>query len=204
MSLIPVQIPRQSFEIILDRIGEILSDEIINQKVNGWIEDVYWGAESAVWVERWIPFDKTEVPCVNVSLDKGDYEMQTPIETDAIYRYNIDCYAFAKSDEDAEGDADSMIRLHRLMGVCRAILENPRYKTLGFAAPFIENRHFESLGKGTPNKQDALSQTFGRLTFAVRVLETTELDTPSLIRGYDTTVKLELTDKGYRWQRNNY
>lgn len=204
MSQIPVQIGRQAFELIRDRIGQILADEIVNQVSQGWINDVYWTSESQVWLERFVPLDKTELPAVVVGLTRGDMEWHTQQQSNGNYRFNIDCYSSAKSTEDSEGDSEAMIRLHRLMGVVRAILENPRYKTLGFEPPFIQNRHMESFGIGNPAKEDALSTTFARWSFVVRVHEETELISPPMIKGYDTTINLDLTNKGYFWRANNY
>lgn len=194
MSLLTGIISPHAFEIIRDRIGEILADEIANQYTLTSDEDLNLGE---VWIERFVPFDKEELPTINVSLASGAFSGQTQKHTDGVYTYFIDVYTKAKTSETDRGDVLATIRLHRLLGVCRAILENPQYKTLLFTAPFIFNRHFESLSIAEPGTQDAVSSIQGRLTFSVKAIETNELITPILLGIHDTRVKLNLTDKGY-------
>lgn len=198
MAQIEGLIPQQSFEHVRDRIGAILADELQSQVNNFYNDDA---EVSDVWVERWVPFDKTELPAVNVCLAQGELGSRTQIHTDGTYTYNIDCYHSAKSSDTEDGDSAAMIKLQRLIGICRAIVENPRFKTLGFAATFgIGNRGISNIGIGTAPKEDAVSVVMGRLQMVVRVPETTELKVPAVIAGYETQVKLALTEKGYRYE----
>lgn len=193
MSLITQAIPPQAFEIVRDRIGAILADEINRQFIITGDAEL----DLDVWVERFVPFDKEEIPTVNVSLVSGAFSGHTQKNTDGLYSYAIDVHAKAKSSEDDRGDSLAVIRLHRLMGICRAILENPYYKTLGFTPPFIMNRHCESVSIADPGRQDATSAAMGRLIFSVRVIENTELVSPAALYMNNTRVKLHETDKGY-------
>ena len=150
-----------------------------------------------VWLERFVPFDKEEVPALNVGLATGAFSGHTQKTTDGTYTYFIDAYAKAESTGNDKGDTKANIKLQRLLGMIRAILENPRYKTLGFNPPSIFNRHCESLSIAEPGKQDATSSVMGRITFLVKVPETVELISPVLLGRMDTRVKLHETDKGY-------
>ncbi len=159
MSVIDAAIPPQSFERVRDIIGAILADELSAQKILTYDEVSVKG----VWIERTSAFDKEEVPAVNVALLRGDPRQQSNIHVDGVYRYAIDCYTKAKATDAVEGDQRAMYKLHRLLGVCRSILEDPKYKTLGVAPPFLGNRHIESLGIADPGKQDATNTMMGRL-----------------------------------------
>jgi hypothetical protein len=196
MSVITTIIAPQSFEIVRDRIGEILADELHSQ----WILASLTTVEPTVWTERFVPFDKEELPVVNVSLEKGDYSNQDVLKSDGTYRFNIDCYTRAASTDTEAGDVLAVYKLHRLSGLCRAILEHTKYKTLGFVPPFIMNRHIESISLASPaDAADATSVVMDRMVLVVRVPEYNGVFVPNLIAGYETSVKLDLTDRGYVW-----
>lgn len=195
MALINSIIGFRSFEIVRDRIGEILKDELTNQAYIS--NDEYINAN--VFIERVVAFDHSELPVVNISLPRGSFDNQTAARTDGTYTYRIECYTNASSAEGKNGDNLSMIRLHRLMGICQSILEDSQYKTLGFAAPFVMNRHFEDMTIGDVESFDMQSVAKGVLTFSVRVPESVGLVTPVLLEQYKTELRLELTDKGYQY-----
>lgn len=205
MSVINKPIKPQAFEIVRDRIGRILADELNNQGQISYDKDLM---RVKVWMERFLQFDKTEVPAINVMLAQGDYSGQTAIQHDGTYRYFIDCYFGAKAGTDGPGDVKAMFKLHKLLGVCRAIIMDPRYITLGFATPkgFIMNRHFESLNIQNPNERehDADNNVMGRLTLSVKVPEASDPITFTNIKEFVTNVKLDETDKGYTWDRLQY
>lgn len=193
MSILNGIIPQQNFELVRDRIAAILADEFANQFTLTSNPDF----DFDVWVERIIPFDKEELPAINVSLATGVYANQTVKQTEGTYTYFIDCFTKAKTTEDDDGDVVATTKLHRIMGMCRAILENPGYKTLGFTAPYLSNRRIERIDIADPGKQDAINIRMGRLAFSVRVIETTELIEASLLASSFTTVQLHSTEKGY-------
>lgn len=202
MSVIYKAIPPQSFELVRDRIGQILAIEIETQALLTYDSALELSpgknSESGVWVERFVPFDKTEVPCVNVSLMRGDPIGQSMIHVDGFYRYAIDCYHNAKSSDGARGDVKATKKLQRLMGVVRAILEDPAYKTLGYSTPFIGARHVEGITVGEPeDRKEATSLVVGRIVFTVRVPEGVRLNDPLLLAEHETTVNLGETDNGY-------
>jgi hypothetical protein len=197
MAVIPHLITAQAFEIVRDRIGAILADELESQVT---AYGNYYAEVTDVWVERFIKIDKTEVPCINVTLAQGELNAQSQLQSDGIYTFNVDCYHGSPATDTEDGDTLAMVKLQRLLGICRAILEDSRYKTLGFAAPFVMNRHVSNVGVATPGKEDADNTVFGRLQVVVRVPENTDALTPALLAAYETQVKLALTDKGYRYE----
>jgi hypothetical protein len=197
MSVIQGPISPQAFEVVRDRIAEILADELHNQSVLAGDDEI----DANVFVERFIPFDKTDMPAVNVMLARGTIDGQSAIQSDGTYLFNIDAYTKAPSSDVQMGDSIAIVRLHKLIGLCRAILENPRYKTLGFQPPFIMNRRAVEISIADPDSKanDGMCSAMGRLVFSVKVPESCELIVPPLIAGYNTQVKLELTDKGHMY-----
>jgi len=201
MAIIINPIPTQNFEKIRDRIALILFTEFENQYFLSYDNDL----NLPVWVERTLAFDHTEAPAINVSLASGNFDNKDQRAEDGTYLYNIDVYTKAKSIEGADingGDQRATIKLHRLLGMCRAILEHPDYFRLLFPPPSISNVKVVSLAFADPGKQDAENVMMGRLVFSVRVPETVELKVANLIDGYDTAVKMDLTDSGYVFSGN--
>jgi hypothetical protein len=198
MSVINEVIGPQSFEVVRDRIGRILADELAAQASMSGNTDL----RVFNWIERFLPFDNPELPSVNVKLGEGTYGGQSQIQSDGTYRYYIDAYVKAKSHQDDPGDQKAITKLHRLLGVCRAIIEDPRYKTLGFVTPagFIMNRHFESIQIQDPGKQEMESMVMGRLVLSVKVPEYPGgFVVGTAFREMRTTVMLDSTERGYLW-----
>jgi len=192
-SLITEIIPPQAHELIRDRIGAILAVEIANQV----IIDGDYEMDADVYVERSKPFDKTEVPAVNVSLARGSYDSQNQGNTRGTYAYNIDVYTAAKNTEDIAGDVRSAFKLQKLIGWCRFILEHPVYTTLSFDPPFISHRSCAELSIKETVPEDATSQCMGRLSLTVVANNAPELLAAAQINSHYTTVKLSATNKGY-------
>ena len=202
MSRIDTQIVPQNYELIRDQIGAILKSELENQYNTYGEEELNAG----VFVERTDPVPHAEAPMVIVSIIRFESPNQekSAENSDNTVRYAIDCYHKSKSEGTDRGDSLSRIKLHRLMGVCRAIIEDPRYKFLqnpdDNGNPFkgvIGNRSIESLEIAEVGKQDTTNTSMGRLVLSVRMRENTDLIIPNLLEGSDTQLKFELTDEGY-------
>src|SRR6185437_13563890 len=200
MAILNGIIPAQNFEIIRDRIGEILADEFANQFTLSGNPDI----NPTIFIERFVAFDKTEYPAINVSLLKGEYDNKDARQADGTYVYIIDCYTSAKDTAGEQGDTQSIITLHKILGMCRAILENPGYRTLGYTPPFNCSVYISSIAiLDAQNTPDATHSAQGRIEFVVRIPEYTALITPPLISAYRTVVKLYNTEKGYQWGLND-
>jgi hypothetical protein len=199
MPQIPAAIPTQAFELIRNRIAEILVDELPSQATLA--GDAQLNAR--VFVERFVQFDLTEIPAVNVSINRTAYSEQTQRNTDGEHTFSVDVHTSAKSTSAVRGDSLAIFRLQKLLGVVRGILEDSRYKTLGFAPPFIESRKVTSIEYAQPTEGDGTSTVVGRITFVVRAPDRSGVVTPELIAGYDTQVKLALTNKGYIFTGDN-
>lgn len=195
--LINVIVPEQGFEIVRNRIGEILSDEFENQALN-YNPDI----SAKIFVERTQHFDKTELSAVNVCLATGNYGNKHQGSVVGTYQYNIDVYVSAKTKNDDKGDVLAAKKLQRLLGFCRYVLEDPYYKTLGFAPGFIARVFAGGIAIAQPEDKDAANVMMGRLIMNVILTETNSLSTPKLIAGYETKVKLDETTQGYYYEGN--
>lgn len=200
MSKIVNPIPPRAFELIRDRIGEILISELASQTAMTYDENL----DATVHVEKTVPFQAVEFPAVNVALSRGGFDNATILKKDGNYTYHIDVWTRAKSTDSDGGDSLSMFKLHRLIGVIDAILSDHQYNTLGFEKPFISRVFVDEIGIAEPKRtEDAESVMMGRLMFQVRVPENVETLEASLIEGFDTQVKIGKTDKGYIFSGEN-
>lgn len=190
----------QAFEVIRDRIAQILAIELENQVVNFGNYD----ADVDVWIERFQAFDKTELPAVNVTFAPAEFSGKSAPQNDGSYTFNIDCYYNAKSDNDTDGATIAMLKLQRLLGVCRSIMDNPAYLKLGFSTPFIMSVKCTSMAVKEPTAGDALTTMMGRLVYAVKASEVTPLLDGEAFSGFDTIVKISNTDKGYLYSANSF
>lgn len=197
MALLTEKIPQQNFEIVRDRIALILADEISNQSA---ILPATPDLNPTVWTERFVPFSHVEFPAVNVIFSSGNFVDQYTTHDLAVHKYYIDVYAKSPTIGSDGGDKLASIKLHRMLGICRAILENPQYRTLAFAPPSLQHTKVVDISIEQPqNNQDAESVVMGRLTFDVHVPEKMQLLTANNISGWETSVELNESLKGYEF-----
>lgn len=200
MSVIDTIIPAQSFEIVRDRIGQIIKDELTHQYVLTGNSNL----NAKVFVERFIAFGHSELPAVNVLFDQEEFVSRTAIDVQGMSRYIIEGYMKSKTDADERGDVKAMLALQRLLGVIRGIIMNPKYVTLGFAPPFVWDRTIESIKIADPGRTpDATNSVMGRIILNVKMPEETELIAPTLAAGFDTQVRLAETENGFMYVDDN-
>lgn len=195
MSLIANVIGPQSFEIIRERIALILKSELANQVLLSYDTSI----DASVRIENMNPNDKLELTLVNISFASGNYDNKNYGGSKRAnpYVYNIDVYANGKADALNSGDYNANVLLQKLIGICASILDNPVYMVLGLANPLVERVYVSEINIANTNKTDAFSTCWGRITFNVVVVETSQPIVPKLLAGYDTTVKLDCTEQGY-------
>jgi hypothetical protein len=127
---------------------------------------------ATVNIERYTAFDLTELPAINVKYGNTDYGNQDVRVMDGNNYYFIDFHARADETDETPGMQLSNIALLRLMGMVRFILSSGDYPTLGFPGGVVLNRSVQSIGVFTrENIPDALSETMGRMVYAVRAPE---------------------------------
>ena len=190
-----------AFELIRDRIGLILAEELPSQATIKADTELI----AKVWIERFIPFSHTELPAVNVSLSDGNYEDKVRLSQHGKYQFTIDVLDKAKSMDDVGGDQRASVKVQKITNICRGILSHPLYNTLAFAAPFIEHTKVESIKIGNPgNDKESLNIVLARITFTVDAPENFAPKTPLDVAGYTTKAVLGLTDKGYLYGGDAY
>lgn len=190
-------IPAQGYEVVRDRIASILASEISNQAQIGY--EPYLDTVT-VDVEIANPIDKIELPCVIVSFANANFSNKTQGSEDGLCAYHVDVYTSAKTTPLTPGDKIAMIRLQKILGLCRYILADPIYKTLGLVAPSISRVYTGEVNIGQVNPSDAINTAMGRLTVYVVCNESNKFIVPKMIEGYQTSVNLDNTSSGYFYE----
>lgn len=195
MALINGIIPRQNYEIIRDAIMSVLYAEIKNQELQTSTELV-----KTYYAERFVPPDETEFTVLNITFPGGDYSNKDVTIVDGDYVYYISAYTGAKAGASATGDKTASLKLHKILGIVRAILMNPLYITLGLAPGFIKETILSSIRIPKNDEfTDANYSIMGFVEFKVKATENVILLQPIPLASSVTQVKLYLTDKGYRY-----
>lgn len=202
MSKIVGVIPLQNYELIRNKIAEIIAIELENQFVISYDPDF----DCNVWLERTTPFDQTEMTpaVINVSFIDGNYQNEDVKDADGVYSYAVDVYSRGYTNDENIGDTRAALIVQKVIGKIRAILMATVYKTVDTGLGIVKNRRVVSVQVYDPKRhpQGDDSTTFdqaGRLTFQVTAIETVEVLTPNMIQGSDTWVRWCCTDKGYVW-----
>lgn len=197
LSKISAPIPPSGFELIRDRLGVILFSELHNQVINNYAADL----DVKVFVERSNPFDKSELAVINITTPLGVWGNKNQGSVDGTYTFWIDIETNAKTQGNNPGDVISALRAEKILGACRYILEDPLYKTLGFSPPFISRVSCAKYEVGTTKEMaDAMNTVMARLTINVIANEKNSLIVPSLIEGYETSIKIENGEVGYFYE----
>jgi len=196
MSRINHIIQPRAFEYIRDRIGSILADELNNQFTTFGVPE----AKTIVTVEGDKVVDSTEMSTVLVALSKVPFDNAHAGEARGRHSFNVDCFSRAKSTDAVDGAILASFKAQRLIGLCYAILKDAAYDTLGYAPGFIQNVTITNIGVGDPSDKDAMCTVMARMVIEVTANETTQLFTPTLITGYQTTILVGgSTTAGYQY-----
>lgn len=192
-------IPAQGFELVRDRIIEILLTELTNQRVLQPTLSVF-----SLFLERKTAIDKSESVLINVTLDNVNYENYGERGAQGVTVYNIDVYANGAGSSIVHGDLDAAKKMHRFLGLIRYIFSSTKYKTLGFEQGAIGNKSIRNMQiYDATGNQDAKYIKMGRLALGVKIEENQALWNGVALEGTSTSLKLELTEKGYKYELNN-
>ncbi len=198
---IDLDIPEQNFELIRDAVASILTVELANQFART-ANPLF---EAGVWLERFIPFDKEELPAIKVFYVSSSYKNNTFGNSKGECKIHIEVTTNAKDSASESGDKTASKNCQFLMGKIRYILSNPLYLRLGFSVPgFIEGREITDMNVSLPNNsQDGLHTIVGNLILNVRYEENNGdlTSTPGLI--YSSQIKIDESDKGYKLEIDN-
>lgn len=194
--MLQAKIPSQRFELIRDAIGRVLTAEFVNQlALGGGVENL------SIFSERSQPLDSAELPAINIILSNVDF----PEELNA---YNslgddsflIEIYTNAETTEEQGGDVASGILLAKIAGMVRAILMDNQYLRLDFTDKFIQTRKVKSFTRTQPRIALDVNNTIsGIVQVHYYSEETTEVQTGVVEQLLSTVVKLENTQKGYKF-----
>jgi len=195
MAKITGQIPEQNFEKIRDRIGLILSTELAAQTVASDIKKV--------WIERSIPFDKTELPAINVVWDNASYDSHNPKDRRGENQYFIDIqYEFTHTSTE-KGDIAGSKKAQRIAGIIAYILSSGEYYTLDYDPGLIQSRWIADLKIGRISEGDALHNVVARVSF--KVVANEEVGNLSGVAGkiFTSQFKINESEKGFYLEIDN-
>lgn len=195
MALLTQIIAEQGFEKVRDVIGAVLTTELLNQKtLQGFTEDIN------VYVGRSAPFQQDETLMINVLLDSSNYGSMNETDVMGLTNFNIDIFATGKQTTTETGGYESSKIRDKFLGMCRSILQSTIYRTLGLPPGLIGGTYCENFEVfDSPNANDSAFTSMARLNFSVRILENQELWQGVTVADSFTSVKLDLTEKGYQY-----
>jgi len=200
MAIINLPIPTANFEWIRDRIGYILAEEFGYQYTLTANEAL----NATIWVERTTPFDKTELPAINVQLMKSEYDQRDQKQVQSENKFLITIYAKATSTESEEGSLISLLNVQKMMRMVRAIIQHPGYRTLyadGTNPLSVRSINFTS--QVMPDEKYIADSTNTRMSFlelVVSSIERVELANGLPCLSVGTLVKVNETELGYRYE----
>lgn len=203
MAVIEETFGPRKYELIRDRIAEIVADELESQSTKNSDPNL----DAKVWLERLVPMSQQELPAVNVFAAEGKFERFTTESQTGEYTFALDVFtrgATEGSTAAQRGDLISSKKMMRLVGVLQAVLSHWKYCKLGFAENFIDRVEVQNFKLMEPVKAaDNSNVSKGRIVLFVKAEETLDPKTPNLIDGYDTAVKLYETEFGYVYSGTN-
>lgn len=192
--LITEIIPLQNFEIIKDKLGVILFEELINQK-GLQCKDI----DLEVFIERQEPYDDAEDVVVNISQSNISYNSIDERNSQGNISFNIDVYASGNATINIDGNTITRKKLDIILGWIRYILSSTKYQTLGFPKGFIGGTYVDSIQyDDNYGSQDGSFIRMSRIQFSVRANEQQSMWDGLDFTGNDTVIKLDDGTKGYK------
>ena len=198
-AIIPAPIPEQAFVSILQRIATILFEEMQNQAAFAGLDT------PKVFLDRTARMDNSEVSPVafNVTMERGNWDNQDVMVARGNYLYNIDIFAQSATFgqlESGRGDTLAMRTATSVAGAVRYIFSHSKYYTLGYQPGYVHRRAVQSVQFHRPiDGMDANSMSMARIQLEVTAPEQEGVSEGVLISGYETNVKIGITDEGYQF-----
>lgn len=196
-SVITGIIPKQGFEIVRDQIGIILLTELAAQKTRQ-MDSFPETIEGNIGLESVTPADSANPIQLNIVLDSATYGQITQKDAQGRTLYFIDIFTSGKNS------GDSTFRRDKFLGMVMFIFRSAQYRTMGLAQGLIGGTYVESFATLDPHqKEDSNYTSFARVQLAIRIQEDAQAWSGIDLLGQDSTVKLDLTEKGYKFVFNN-
>lgn len=179
-----------SFELVRDKIAQILADETANQMqlaTDAALDPTDWDLE--VYTERANPWEKwlndttvaNKVPIINVWFDSDSFDMGqgSTLKCQAAEgSFNVDCYGYATSSDDGAaghlaGDEQAAKAAHHAVRLVRNILMSGEYRYLELR-PLVSRRWVTTRTSFQPQQDTRSVQRIVavRLVVSVKYLET--------------------------------
>jgi len=203
-NLITEIIPDQPFQIIQNRVGEILLEEITAQHVLQSLESSF-----EVFVERIHPYDVSEDVVITLACREQDNQEYTQQSSHGQNLYFIDIFCGGIESADRSLSEDVRLKLFKYVGIVKYILNSGKYPTLGFPRGLIGNKHVKKVtfdtdysNWGNHSNYDGSGIRFCRILFLVTAREETQLWEGIPLQGNDSVVYTG-TNKGTQLTFNN-
>lgn len=199
------KIPKQNFEVIRDLIGCILKEEIQNQiDIRNDEELDSFTDVVDVYSERIEPIGQSDEVVINVQLASANYTEQNRVDIKGNTTFFIDIYTTGKESANTPGSLVSSNRLHNAIGWVRFILSHSEYRRLTTVPGIVGGSIVESFNILEPSlKEDSLFFRMARITYSIRLQERQDINIGKLLETNFTNIKLNLTEKGYKYEFNN-
>lgn len=187
-------IPAQNFEALVAAVGAIITSEFANQLTLAPTATIF---STKVWLERFIAFDKTELPAINVFFSNANYNDNDPHNSRGDVKLNIEVITNAKHTATAQADGLAVSKLNKLTGAIRYILEHPAYITLGLPK-FVSSSLIESIRNTQPTQQgDGLHTVSSIISFNVNLRESNGNLAGINLDWTSSNLTIGSTDKGF-------
>lgn len=192
--LITEKIELQNFEIIKDKLGVILFEELINQKRLQCVD-----IDLNVFIERQEPYDDAEDVVINITENNIAYDSIDEKNSQGNISFDIDIYASGNATIDIDGNTNVRRKIDIVKGWIRYILSSTKYKTLDFPKGFIGGTYVNSIQNDKNyGTQDGSFVRVTTINFSVRASEIQEMWNGLEFTGNDTVIKLDDGTKGYK------
>lgn len=197
-ALITNSIPEQNFELLTKQLGAILFLEVSNQ--NSLLTSGY---DIGTFIERQSKIDQSEEIVINVSFNSAQNSNHNELNYQSDGTFNIDVYSNGIESEDVRGDEDTRLKHHKVIGWIRYILSSTVYKALGLPYGVVMSTTVQSINfDDNYGNEDGNFIRMCRIVFSVRFIEDCEFEEGITLLGNDTTIRLDLTDRGYKFNFN--
>lgn len=192
-------IPQHKFEAILNNIGAILLSELNNQKLLNNFNELF-----EVFKERQTPIDKSEEIVINLVIDNISYTNHNQFSSDGTHIVNIEVYVNGYETSTLNGSEFSSSKLNKVIGLISYILKHDEHFNLGFSTPTIASKTLNSISfdKSITN-QDATFSRMAVIELMVRFSENYQDNQLPILLGNDSNIKINLTNRGYKFEFNN-
>lgn len=203
-SIITELIPDQPFQIIQNRIGEILLEEITAQHTLQNLDSSF-----AFFVERISPPDVSEDVVITIACREQDNQEYTQQSSQGQNMYFIDIYCVGIENGNQSMSENVRLKLFKYVGIVKYILNSGKYPTLGLPRGLIGNRHVKKVtfdtdysNWGNHSNYDGSGIRFCRIIYLVTAREETQLWEGIPLQGNDSVVYTG-TNKGTQLTFNN-